>query len=1057
MAYSEKRSQEAKNNQEKLRQQLTEEAIHSIRHYTQDPKDLKELADFMAQFHQYSMKNQLLIQSQYKGATAVAGFQQFKRLGYHVNKGAKSIKIFSPIETQYIVPENGGKWIPQKMWTKDQRRQVRNKEVNVQTKLHWKMSSVFDISQTNMPKEEAPKLLPNRLHTFDLSKVKDESKLYQALVHVSQSKGVPVRVASLNSASQGVTRYYPNDVVEIILSNRLDSTNRIPTLIHEMSHAFMNHGRSKIAVEAKEFQAEFSSYMTCRAFNIDTSEESFPYIADWTNRLNDFTDKEIVDFLEETEKVSRDIIRLTNNEWDRLTAQEKERKQEERVHHVESYERQEPQAQDEKKDVTDPERSALDSSIGTVLFTGATTLDMIQKAKEEPYSKLTFKIDGQDYLLITDKKAGESSLITHYTLPQQQEPERIIGKEKNRILTQIEEAGYLPMTAKAYEEMDQLKAEHRYPSQQDYPFLYHSTPQDREKFNRLNQDYDPKTGLLNQPFISIEWSEHDALRDGQILTLDEANRLMNQLGESEEEGYFKTQLNLHTTPNEYHSTRIDMGKGEDPFDEQLYEHFSNQMDELEIAQIAKETQTFQDHEEWEPIKVQVEFKGHQFQYDIQVNHVNHDVKGTYTRDQDAPKEATEKSCLNAIQYVLKNHKLDEAERHLLEKTIEEAQKRQQRIQLYEENQKRIHQMSEETKETQTVEAQSTVQPSSSMPFDEKIKMARQVNILSVAEAYGIHLTKDSRDQYRDMDNHSMVFTPSKNSFYENNGNFGGDPISFAQKVMGITSFKDAVNYLVSGDYGQVTLTKEEKKPFEYDASKESKHFDKARQYLVNERCLHPDLVDALHQKGYIRQDKRNNVLFLWNEKGRIVGCAEQGTVKMKEPLNGRDHWKAIQKNSESYNGYAFNFRNGDPKHLKFFESDIDALSYASIYGLEKDTQYIAMDGLKDHIVAHYAQNAMEVTQNQVESIQLCVDHDEAGKAFAQKFDSLKQEGKPVKVEYNAPEIPSELQNQVDKWDWNNECQYRCHQHAEASLLTQHQGQDETSDSPIIQTGGELEL
>ena len=1039
MAYSKKRAQETEDNRDDLRQEMTKEAIRSIRNYTQDPQDVLELAAFMAQFHQYSMKNQLLIQKQFRGATAVAGFQQFKRLGYHVNKGAKSIKIFSPIETQYIVPENGGKWIPHQKWTKEQRRQVRNKEVNVQTKLHWKMSSVFDISQTNMPKEEAPKLLPNRFHTFDMSHVQDESKLYQSLVRVAHSKGIRVQVESFPGALKGYVGRDTNGNIQITLNNRLDQTNRIPTLVHEMTHALMHfddQNRAKnISREQAEFQAEFSSYMTCRAFNIDTSEKAIPYIANWTNQLNDFTDEELVDFLEETEKVSRNIIRLTNNKWDRLTEQE-EREKEEMTHHFESYERQELQKEEKevqseqtKEETKQKEiENQSDSSIDTVLLTGATTLEMIQKAKEEPYSKLTFKIDGQDYLLITDKKAGESSLITHYTLPQQQEPEHIIGKEKNRILTQIEEAGYLPMKAKAYEEMDQLKAEHRYPSQQDYPFLYHSTSQDREKFNRLNQDYDSKTGLLNQPFISIEWSEHDALRDGQILTLDEANRLMNQLSESEEEGYFKTQLNLHTTPNEYHSTRIDMGKGEDPFDEQLYEHFSNQMDELEIAQIAKETQRFQDPEEWETIKVSTEFKGHQFQYDIQVNHVNHDVKGTYTRDQEAPKEATEKSCLNAIQYVLKNHELDDSERHLLESTIEDHAHREERTQQYRQNQERLDQMTSES-DRKEESKEKTTESIASLPWKEQVKKAKSVNILELAEASGIHLLRDSRNQYRDADNHSMVFTPSKNSFYENNGQYGGDPITFVQKVVGISNFKEAVNYINQQNYQRIDLSAiPQKEPYQYDPSKEVNHFDQARHYLVEERAISPQLVDKLHEMGLIRQDKRNNILFLWTDPQHdIQGCTEQGTIKMKEPINGRDHWKAIQRNSET--GEGFNFGCGQPEHLKFFESSIDALSYASIHGLERNTHYIAMDGLKESTVLNFIQRSAEQTQNHIQSIELCVDNDEAGQCFIRKFNQIKQfndqgDEIPIPIKGHTPSIPQELIHHVDKWDWNNEAVFQ---------------------------------
>lgn len=1038
MAYSAKRAQQAQEESKKM----IEEAVNSIKNYTKTPEDLKELADFMAQFPQYSTKNQLLIEKQYSGATVTAGYKQFEALGYHVRKGEKAIRILAPKKREYIIPEDGQPWIPKEKWTKEQKNQVKNDEVKTYSQLWFKRVPVFDISQTDMPIEEAPKLLPNRLHSFDMTNVENESKLYQALVNVAESKGVSVQVASTGSASKGYAYQDQQGKVGIVLSNRLDLTNRIPTLIHEMTHAFIHFDSShqELTRGQKEFQAEFSSYITSKAFGIDTSEKAIPYMAEWTDRLNKLSNEDLVDLLEDTQKVSRNIIRLTNNEWEQLAEQNNQQElsqQDDAVHHNETIVYQQDINREGMLKETQPNsrREAVISSTEVVLA-GVTTLEMVKKAQQEASSRLSFKINGHEYLLSTERSTGDSRLIDRgeVGIIHQDMPQKVVGQEKYTILQSIEDAGYLPMSVEDYHQMDALKEKHLYPSHQTYDFLKETSSKERDKFNRLNSDYDSNTGILNQPFISIEWSEYDDLKTGQILTLEEAIERFNQLNQEYlDEGYSKTKINLHLTPNEYYDTKIYSGKEEADFKAQLKADYPHQMSEIELAQLKKETKelAYDDPDEWESLKVNTEFKGHQFQYDIQVNRIDYQVKGTYQRDQEAPKEATEKSCLNAIQYMLNNHEMDEQMVHTLNKAIEEAQNRQERIQLYQENQQRIDMIESQSSSHESKQS-NKLKP---MRFDEKIKMARQVDILAVAEAYGMHLTKDSRDQYRDADNHSMVFTPSKNTFYENNGNFGGDPITFAQKVMGIDSFKEAVNYLVNGDYGKVDITNQEKQPFQYDASKEVKHFDKARNYLVNERCIHPDLVDALHEKGYIRQDKRNNVLFLWNEKGRIVGCAEQGTVKMKQPINGRDHWKAIQKNSESYNGYAFNFSNGEPKHLKFFESDIDALSYASIHGLEKDTQYVAMDGLKDNVVAHYAQEAMQKTHHHVESIQLCVDNDEAGRKFAEKYDYLKQEGQPIKVELNVPEIPTELNNQTEKWDWNNECQYRHYQNQPSIFQT----------------------
>lgn len=50
----------------------------------------------MGRFHEYSFNNVLLIVSQRPDAQRVASFNTWKRLGRHVNKGEKGIRILVP-------------------------------------------------------------------------------------------------------------------------------------------------------------------------------------------------------------------------------------------------------------------------------------------------------------------------------------------------------------------------------------------------------------------------------------------------------------------------------------------------------------------------------------------------------------------------------------------------------------------------------------------------------------------------------------------------------------------------------------------------------------------------------------------------------------------------------------------------------------------------------------------------------------------------------------------------------------------------------------------------
>lgn len=58
---------------------FTKEALEEVREYIEKPEQTLEMADFMAQFPNYSFKNVALINHQFKGATAVAGYKELAK------------------------------------------------------------------------------------------------------------------------------------------------------------------------------------------------------------------------------------------------------------------------------------------------------------------------------------------------------------------------------------------------------------------------------------------------------------------------------------------------------------------------------------------------------------------------------------------------------------------------------------------------------------------------------------------------------------------------------------------------------------------------------------------------------------------------------------------------------------------------------------------------------------------------------------------------------------------------------------------------------------------
>ena len=331
----------------------------------------------------------------------------------------------------------------------------------------------------------------------------------------------------------------------------------------------------------------------------------------------------------------------------------------------------------------------------------------------------------------------------------------------------------------------------------------------------------------------------------------------------------------------------------------------------------------------------------------------------------------------------------------------------------------IHQELEqkEQEKAPTVEKQKLTESQKTYKtFSEQIAFAKTVSILDIALKNGIDLKKDSAKQYRIADNHSVVITVPKNLFIENNGHFGGGPIDFVQKIVGIKDFKEAVRHITDNDYDATEFEPEEKVDYKYDKENE-RPFVRAKKYLIEERCIDEEIVNVLHNKGFLRQDKRNNLVLIWNNQGEICGNSEKGTIKDST-------WRKIEPGSDNFVG--FNVRNGEPKRLKFFESGVDLMSYMTLNKSDlQDTWFVSMEGLKPETVYYYLEESQRVAPSGVEEISFCVDNDNSGKEFLERFKKFtynQKEKQPIEFQAEFPQAP--VGQETQKWDWNNELVYQ---------------------------------
>ncbi|MCT7690229.1 MAG: ImmA/IrrE family metallo-endopeptidase [Lactobacillus crispatus] len=285
---------------EKLKKGLLKE----VENYTQSPEKVVEMLDFMSKFHNYSERNALLIHMQRPGATAVGSYAKFKKLGYSVNKGEKGIKIFVPSKATvfYRQGKDGKKNLTSlKNATKEEKQQIKEGNIDSYQKTFYKIGTVFDAPQTNMPKEKYPELYPNRHQDFAMENPEQLDLLEKGLRSVADDMKMPVvtynpfdaEIRDKYKDPQNAKGYFNRATNEIVLNGNNTPTENVSVLAHELGHAQLHNSQKQekdLPRELKEMQAELTSYLYCSHFGIDTKQETIDYIASWTSNGQKFNE-----------------------------------------------------------------------------------------------------------------------------------------------------------------------------------------------------------------------------------------------------------------------------------------------------------------------------------------------------------------------------------------------------------------------------------------------------------------------------------------------------------------------------------------------------------------------------------------------------------------------------------------------------------------------------------------------------------------------------------------------------------------------------------------------
>jgi antirestriction protein ArdC len=222
--------------------QRFEDAVGAI----QDSESFRRWLDISSRFHNYSLGNQLLIAMQRPDATYVAGFHRWLKLGRHVLKGEKGIRIMVPLARK--VTSDAG----------EEERKVSG----------FGIGFVFDVSQTDG--EPLP-----AFHVPTLEGGAGE-ELWEGLNRFAAGEGVAVSVVE-PAELPGQTMGYYSPATKQIVVGAYSQRQRTKTLAHELGH----HVARVDDRAENECIAEGIAYVVCAHFGIDTGERSFPYVAGW--------------------------------------------------------------------------------------------------------------------------------------------------------------------------------------------------------------------------------------------------------------------------------------------------------------------------------------------------------------------------------------------------------------------------------------------------------------------------------------------------------------------------------------------------------------------------------------------------------------------------------------------------------------------------------------------------------------------------------------------------------------------------------------------------------
>lgn len=198
----------------------------------------------MAQFHNYSWNNQLLISLQCPTATRVAGFHTWRKMNRFVRKGEKGITILAPCIYKPKKREH------QQDEATEQQTQA------IGTLRGFRAATVFDVSSTD---GEPLCALPWKVKG-------DCAELLPHAERACRELGIELEYKTITDGAEG---YSLGGKIQI--NETLSASDRVAVIIHEQAHEILHkqaETRKNTTREQRELEAESTSFVVLSHFGI---------------------------------------------------------------------------------------------------------------------------------------------------------------------------------------------------------------------------------------------------------------------------------------------------------------------------------------------------------------------------------------------------------------------------------------------------------------------------------------------------------------------------------------------------------------------------------------------------------------------------------------------------------------------------------------------------------------------------------------------------------------------------------------------------------------------